>query len=215
MMSVAPTVFEDGKILPPGGSDARERVPPHRVRVVAGVKLWVMATLYYIDGYNVVHHAPALVALARHDLERARETLVDHVAHFCSLTGERARVVFDGQGRQSQPMRPLTAPGVEVIFAPAHKSADAYIERAVYKTADRREIIVVTADRGIRDLCMGLGALVMSPEAFLNAARQNDTLQSAQRRVSGNGDLIGRIEDRVEEPVRARLKALRDKLEKK
>src|SRR5690606_369734 len=111
----------------------------------ADVMLVIMATLYYIDGYNVVHHAPTLVDLARHDLERARETLVDCVAHFCSLTGERARVVFDGVGSRPQPTRRPTAPGVEVIYAPAHKSADAYIERAVYKTADRREIIVVTA----------------------------------------------------------------------
>jgi predicted RNA-binding protein with PIN domain len=174
-----------------------------------------MATLYYIDGYNAVHHAPALVELARHDLERARDTLVDYVAHFCSITGERARVVFDGQGRQAQPGRRPTAPGVEVIFAPGHKSADAYIERAVYKTADRREIVVVTADRGIRDLCMGLGALVMSPEAFLNTARQQDTMQSAQRRVSGDGNVLGRIEDRIEADTRTRLQALRDKLEKK
>ena len=174
-----------------------------------------MATLYYIDGYNVVHHAPGLVELARHDLERAREMLVDHVAHFCSLTGERARVVFDGLGRRPQPARPASAPGVEVIYAPAHSSADAYIERAVYKTADRREIVVVTADRGIRDLCMGLGALVMSPEAFLNAARQDETMQMARRRLSGDGDVIGRVEDRMAEDERARMQALRDRLDKK
>ena len=133
-----------------------------------------MPDLYYIDGYNVLHAHPDLRSLANADLESAREALTDEVAAFCAATGKRAVLVFDGTGPH-QPERAgdnRGAAGLEVIYAPARLSADAVIERRIYREAHRMEAIVITDDHGVRDLCRGMGALVMNARNFIATLRE-------------------------------------------
>jgi len=121
-----------------------------------------MPILYYIDGYNVIHHCDRLRALARVDFEAARDALVDRVTRYCCDAGQAARIVFDGRGRSSDRAAPvLSSPCIEVLYSSEQQTADALIERMVYETGKRTELVVVTSDRGIRDLCGGLGALTM------------------------------------------------------
>jgi predicted RNA-binding protein with PIN domain len=133
-----------------------------------------MATRYVVDGYNVLHCSSLLRPVARQDFERARAMLVDKVAMLCVNTGRRAMVVFDGRGRRAE-SAPAghSAPGVEIVYAPGHLTADAVIERHVYQTPNRLDVVVVSNDRGMRDLCRGMGALVMEADNFLAEARDS------------------------------------------
>lgn len=174
-----------------------------------------MANTYYVDGYNVIHHSSRLRPLAAENFELAREALIEHVGRFCVATGSIVKIVFDGRGRRAE-----TAPiargvtGLEVIYSPGHKTADAVIERTVYNTANRRNVIVVSGDRGIRDLCRGLSALVMDPDTFLTTIGESEsdtraTLQHLQR-----GDTLNRVESRLDETNMSKLMQLRKQLEK-
>ena len=174
-----------------------------------------MPPIYYIDGYNVIHHSSLLKPLAAQDFESARDALVEKVARFCVATGGQAKIVFDGRGRQDQPRTSLPGvPGLEVIYSPGHRSADTLIERIVYTTEDRRSIIVVSADRGIRTLCRGLNAMVMEPDNFLATVRETEADTRASLEQAQRPDALLRIEGRLDQDALERLLKLRQTLGK-
>lgn len=170
-----------------------------------------MSHTYYIDGYNLLHRFSDLGELENGALERARDMLIEVVAHFCSDTGERAIIYFDGSaraaGRETHPVPLLT-----IVYSPRRKSADALIERAVHDAGDPGSIIVVTADRGISDLCRGLGALVITPEDFLT------TIEEARERTvrkvgpSRGKSHIASLEDRLDTTGLRRLERMKENL---
>ncbi|MDZ4860549.1 MAG: NYN domain-containing protein [Candidatus Hydrogenedentes bacterium] len=172
--------------------------------------------IYYIDGYNVIYQCPRLLQLTRTDFESARDALVERVSRYSGTTGEPATIVFDGRGQNAQQHAPSPgAPGLEVIYSPAHLTADAVIERYVYSAANRREIVVVTGDRGIRDLCRGLGSLVMSPEHFLTIVEETLTNSTSHMRANYEKFSTNFLEDRLGDDAREHLKRIKDSFDKK
>lgn len=168
---------------------------------------------YYIDGYNVIHHCERLRPLAQENFEAARDALVERVAHYCAAVGARAIVVFDGRGHTTDTDAGLpSAPGLSIVFSPKNQTADALIERAIYSARDRRDIVVVSADRGIRDLCGGLGALTMQPENFL--ASIDMALSQARASLDATQGGFGRtsVEDRLDADAVKRLRDLKKRL---
>jgi len=133
-----------------------------------------VGTRYYIDGYNVLHKSQAMRPLLKTSLESAREALIDRVAQFCIATSHEAILVFDGRtahlAAESEHYRGVG--NLTVIYAPAQHSADTEIERRVYQERDRLGVVVVSNDRGLRDLCRGMGALTMEADSFLASTRE-------------------------------------------
>lgn len=172
-----------------------------------------MSHIYLIDAYNVMYQCPQLKPLARRDFEAARDALVERVSRYCGTTGEPAKVIFDGRGRNPETHTPYRgSPGLEVVYSPGHLTADAIIEREVYGAPHRREIIVVTGDRGIRDLCRGLGSLVMAPEHFLNMVDEVLTRSSAHLRTNYEKFSTNLLEDRLPDQSREHLSKLKKHL---
>lgn len=173
-----------------------------------------MAEHYFIDGYNVLHRSTTLRQRALDDLESARDLLIDRVAQYCASSGARATIVFDGQGpREERERGARGVTGLDLIYAAANKSADAIIERAVYRHPNRRNAVVVSGDRGITDLCIGLGALAMTPDAFLTTIADETSRIRAKVERDRPDTQIARIEDSFDEATRRRLEDLRRKLE--
>lgn len=172
-----------------------------------------MASLYYIDGYNILHRSSALREAARADLENAREALIDRVAQFCIATGNRACLVFDGKRTSKAERVPhhRNVPGLEVVYTPSELTADSYIERHVYGHKDRLQVAVVSNDRSVRDLCRNLGALTMEADNFLDTVREsrqdmNNVMERSKR------EKIEHLEDRLDGDTLKRLMELRKKL---
>lgn len=169
-----------------------------------------MSEQYFIDGYNLLHAHPDWSVLADRDLEASRETVVEAVNRWTIDRGCRACVFFDGQGRRHEKVAADAGrPNVEVVFTSSRLSADALIERGVYTAQHRHAVIVVTADRGIRDFCLGLGALTMTPEHFLISLYSPTT---PARRASKPGAPSATIEDALDEAATRHLKELRGRL---
>lgn len=168
--------------------------------------------IYLVDGYNVVHASPALRAIADVNFESARDALAEMAAAVMG-PNDTVRIIFDGRGTklESAPSFPGVH-GLETVFAPAGTAADTVIERAVYRAVDRSVYIVVTADGGIRDLCRGLGAMVITPEAFEQKARE--AAQAARNHAHNHlPGAPGRgLAQRLDEASQERLSALRDEL---
>lgn len=172
-----------------------------------------MAERLLVDGYNVLHHSSKLQRLIRQDMETAREALIDKVAHYCIQTGHQVTIVFDGQGAQvvQRVEHYRSVPTLEVLYAPGHLSADAVIERMVYQTPRKMDVAVVTSDRGVRDLCRGMGALVMDANNFLKSIQDSrvdagETVRNTQKPAPAN------VEDRLNASSLALLEELRKKL---
>lgn len=170
-----------------------------------------MSEIYYIDGYNLLHTHPGWTALANEDLEAAREAVVEAVSAWTLNRGCRACVFFDGQGRRPERvMHDAGRPNVEVMYTSSKLSADALIERGVYTAERRHTVIVVTADRGIRDFCLGLGAITMTPKHFLIGMDSPLPSRPAVR----PGNPVGRVEDMLDDETAKRLREMRAKLDK-
>jgi len=173
-----------------------------------------MAPIYFVDGYNVIHHSARLRPLAIENFERARDTLVEQAGRFCVATSHTVKIIFDGRGRRAELAPPLKGiKGLEVLYSPGHQSADALIERTVYQTSNRRNVIVVSGDLGIRDLCRGLGALVMDPDTFLDTIGESESETRAAMDRLQRTDTLNRIENRLGEANVALLEQLKRKLE--
>ena len=174
-----------------------------------------MGNIYYIDGYNIIHHSSHLRPIAVNNFEGARDALIEQVSMFCSTAHHHAKIVFDGRGRRSDSSIPFrAAAGLEVVYSPGHQNADSYIERAVYNAPKRADLVVVSGDRGLRNTCYNLGALVMDPENFLTTVR--DTIREARdvRHSSQPSKLDSRVEDRLDASSLSRLNDLKGKLPK-
>jgi len=170
-------------------------------------------SIYLIDGYNVIHKCPQLQPLTRTDFEASRDTLIDRVARFCSLTGESAKIIFDGRGRRQEPSLPeCGTANVEIIFSPGHQTADTLIERIVYGANNRRDYIVVSGDRGIRDLVGGLGGLTMIPGSFLTEVQQVLDRSSTALRNQTHQHRSSHLQDRLSGDSLERLKQVKDRL---
>ncbi|PCJ57118.1 MAG: hypothetical protein COA73_11025 [Candidatus Hydrogenedentota bacterium] len=173
-----------------------------------------MAQTYFIDGYNLLLHAPELKRLANRDLESARETFINMIIPWCMNSGEQVNIIFDGQGRRTEKAESEhVAPNLNVIYTSGNTTADAIIERAVFKSQQRMSVIVVSADRGIVDLCMGMGALIMSPANFWTQIQESD--QQVERKIASSKEnsSLNRMEDRLGSDAMDKLKKLRDSLD--
>lgn len=116
-----------------------------------------------IDGYSLLHrleHPPS-----RECSETRRGRLIhmlDKVAH---AMADRVTVVFDGQGSASEIAQEPSS--IEVIYSPAHQTADTVIERLVSSASSPQNILVVSSDRAERQTVEAAGAATMSCGDFL------------------------------------------------
>lgn len=172
-----------------------------------------MASIYYIDGYNIMHRAESLRSAARTDLENAREQLIGRVAQYCIATEAKVVLVFDGRGDNKAKHAPAPAgvKGLQIVYTPMDLTADSYIEREVYKQPDRLKVAVVSNDRSLRDLCRNLGALTMDADNFLASVRESrgDVAAVMQK---GKAQPVGLLEDSLNDEMKQKLMELRKKL---
>jgi len=172
-----------------------------------------VATTFYIDGYNVIYRSKTLRPLAERDFEAARESLIDRVADMCITLGRNAIVVFDGRSKHlpETVAHGRGAAGLEVIYAPSSTSADAVIERAVYLAPKKMDVVVVSGDRSLRDLCRGMGALVMDADNFLATSHEIDRdMKSLAARTRQAAPSF--LEESLDAGTLAHLAALKKKL---
>jgi len=149
--------------------------------------------LAIVDGYNIIYKWPRLKKhMAKGDLQRARQLLIDDLEDLRSLKGWRIEVVFDGTrrslvgplgsgpGGKATPTpqdrmarKDVSKFGVRTVFTGVGIEADSYIER---RCADAEEVtngmmtssfIVISDDGMIRLAGQSAGALCMSADRFI------------------------------------------------
>ena len=137
-----------------------------------GVPMAVMHII--IDGYNFLHAS----AGTEHDwtrlsLEDARAATVNFLSTHRRPQQERLTIVFDGAGSLQYDTRGENQQGIEVVFSEAGVNADEVIRTMVSDAPNPRSILVVSADREIRDFVRTLGAKVIAPQTFLATSQEH------------------------------------------
>lgn len=128
-----------------------------------------MALLHVIiDGYNFLHAS----AGTDHDwtplaLEEARNAIVAFLAGAIHPKQEKVTIVFDGSGRMEESPRGHNVKGIEVVFSEAGVTADEVICKTVDAAPNPRAVLVVSADRAIRQHALSRAAKVLAPSTFL------------------------------------------------
>lgn len=118
-----------------------------------------------IDGYSLLHRDPETRALARVNLRRAREILIEKLSRNATAMAEKVTVVFDGQQGADIASGGLQA--IDVIFSQTGQTADSVIERLASRAGQPEGWLVVTNDRRERETVLATGVQTMSCAVFL------------------------------------------------
>lgn len=161
-----------------------------------------------VDGYNIIGAWPVLEKLKEHDLEEARDKLLDLLADYQGFTGMQVYVVFDAH----------QVPGVgaiyrhhklTVVYTKEKETADECIERLCSELfVRRRNIYVATSDLVEQHVAFGKGALRVSARELLIDIGQNkkNIEQSLREDNPGKRNSVDGI---VSLEVRSQLEKLR------
>ncbi len=120
-----------------------------------------------VDGYNLIGATRGLKA---HDLERAREALLDKMAAYVRARGHEVVVVFDGADLPVDYYPRKGRAGVRVVFSEPGEKADWVLVTEARRRQGR--CVVVTNDREVRKGCEEAGALTLGCEEFEGFVRR-------------------------------------------
>jgi uncharacterized protein len=141
-----------------------------------------------IDGYNVT-------GIFHKDLEKAREALLSSLAEYKKIMPHDITVVFDSYKTGMATEQVSYYGGVRVIFTRLGERADDVIKQTVSK--ERREWLVVTADREIVDHAWANGSAAVPPDKFMDIV--------SGRRRKGADDILSDDEaDEESDKMRSR-----------
>ena len=126
-----------------------------------------------VDGNNIIHAWPDLLAMHRRRKGSAHSELISRLESYRDFTGDRAVIVFDGKGATTREER--REDGLQIFYTSESHTADDIIERLAIRYADTYDIIVATDDRAEQDIVVGAGGSVLSSIAL------RDILEAAGR----------------------------------
>ena len=115
-----------------------------------------------VDGYNMIFAWKDLNAIAREDLESARQALMDILSNYQGFRQNRVILVFDAYKVPKGTGSVFKYHNIHVVYTKEAETADAYIEKASYQlTKEHRRVLVASADFAEQLIILGHGALRM------------------------------------------------------
>ena len=166
----------------------------------------IKENITYIDGYNVINKWPQLKEAARKSLQTSRDNLIEDLAEYSYLTGEKLVIVFDAYNLDRLKETTTFKYGMKIVFTKRFQTADTYIEREMAQIARRHNVKVVTDDGAVQNMALSKGATRMTA---LELKQDLDSLRSKikirqKRSFSENYDAY---------PISKSLKAKLDELD--
>ncbi len=128
-----------------------------------------------LDGYNILHRAPAWKHLPAQSLECAREALLAYCRQWMRRRGDvwQFQVVFDGDSSVA-PEQTSSGPGVRVMYSATGQTADDRILVALRECGEGVDRCVVSDDNEVTRCAKRLGAHVMPVMAFCTRLRDRE-----------------------------------------
>ena len=115
-----------------------------------------------VDGYNIIFGWEDLRSLADHNMDAARDSLLDIMSGYAGFTGMHVIVVFDAykvKGFQGEVTR---WKNLDVVFTKEAETADQYIEKTAHAIGRKYKVTVATSDGTEQVIIRGQGCLLLS-----------------------------------------------------
>lgn len=112
----------------------------------------------YIDGYNVINKWPRLKKASRENLQSARDDLIEDMAEYSFLTGEKLVIVFDAYNLDRLKETTIEKYGMKIVFTKRFQTADTFIESELARIGRRHNVKVVTDDGAVQNMALSKGA---------------------------------------------------------
>jgi predicted RNA-binding protein with PIN domain len=109
-------------------------------------------------------------------MEKARGAFIDMVCRYRKKKDHDITIVFDGYRNGMATQQESFRDGVRLIFSRLGERADDVIKKIV--SQDRKEWIVVTADRDIADHAWATGSVVVPPDRFMEIIERKHMTES-------------------------------------
>ncbi len=139
--------------------------------------------LVFVDGYNLIHAWAPLAARLEEDLDLARAELMEILAEYKSLTGNRVVLVFDAHKVKGRTQHEENYKGIKVVYTKSLETADLYIERKLLDRPPRYRVMVVSNDSMIQQIILGRGGMRMTVQEFMTTLEdQKRTIRRRKKR---------------------------------
>ena len=132
-----------------------------------------MGTEYLlVDGYNVIFSWEHLKAMAKDNIDAARNTLINVLCNYKGYKKCEVILVYDAYKVKGNIREVEKINNISVVYTKEAETADMYIEKVTHKLAKDNRVRVVTSDGLEQLIILGSGALRVSSRAFLEEVRQ-------------------------------------------
>ena len=163
-----------------------------------------------VDGYNMIFAWEDLHALAKADLETARQALMDLLSNYQGYRQNRVILVFDAYRVPNGTGSVARYHNIHVVYTKEAETADAYIEKASYRlTQQRHRVLVASADFAEQLIILGHGALRM-PARELRAEIERTQGEIAailrEKRAALKGQTVGDALKQAKQETRKKRK---------
>lgn len=125
-----------------------------------------------VDGYNIIFAWEELRRLAEHNMDSARDKLMDILCNYQGYTGCILILVFDAYKVKNNPGSTLQYHNIHVVYTKEAETADQYIEKTVHEIGRKEHVTVATSDALEQMIIWGDGARRMSAGGLLEACEQ-------------------------------------------
>ncbi|NLD20062.1 MAG: GTP-binding protein [Clostridiales bacterium] len=126
----------------------------------------VLPEYLLVDGYNIIFAWDELKALARDNLDAAREALIEIMENYRGYRKCNLILVFDAYKVKGGERHYEKRGDVDVVYTKEAETADTYIERTTYKLGKKYSVRVATSDRLEQMIIMGSGGMRISAGEF-------------------------------------------------
>ena len=125
-----------------------------------------------VDGYNIIFAWDELNALARDNVDAARQTLMELLVNYQGYRKCAVILVFDAYRVPHHVGTVTEYHGIYVVYTKEAETADQYIEKTTYRLSGRRRVRVATSDGLEQIIILGHGAERVSASMFHEELRQ-------------------------------------------
>ena len=125
-----------------------------------------------MDGYNIIFAWDELKAVARDNLDAARQMLMDLLSNYQGYKKNVVILVFDAYKVPRSVGEVVRYHNIYVVYTKEAETADAYIEKTTYEIGKKHRVRVATSDGTEQLIILGHGALRLSARAFKDEVEQ-------------------------------------------
>ena len=119
-----------------------------------------------VDGYNIIFAWDELKALAKDNLDGARQRLIQILCNYQGFRCCEVILVFDAYKVKNNPGEVEKCHNISVVYTKEAETADMYIEKVTHTLAKNSRVRVATSDGAEQMIILGHGALRVSATAF-------------------------------------------------